>query len=357
LCDNSKEAGEVAFSLASDERSPMMAVEEAWDSFRFSTDALPTGERAKAVRELCERTTPSGKIEPLEPLPGYTVRADIAKRTVPGLGVMSGTLCGLRQAARPRSAASANEDDLLLAVNLVGCSIAHQGDRELRLKDGDAVFATRGSYGFAITRPTPVRFIGLRVPRSAVTPLARRLDDAPIRFVPRGTEALDLLLVYARAIADGQRLHTPEIRRLAVTHIHELIAATVSATVDSLAIAEGRGIRAARLRAIMTDISANVSDCDLTAAAVARRQRVTPRYVHKLFESEGLSFSAFVLEQRLSRAHRILSEPRLSDRTISSVAFDVGFGDLSYFNRVFRRRYDATPSEIRQRAERGASPR
>ena len=142
----------------------------------------------------------------------------------------------------------------------------------------------------------------------------------------------------------GQRLHTPEIRRLAVTHIHELISlATVSATRDSLAIAEGRGIRAARLRAIMTDISANLSDCDLTAAAVARRQRVTPRYVHKLFESEGLSFSAFVLEQRLSRAHRILSEPRLSDRTIGSVAFDVGFGDLSYFNRVFRRRDSCDP--------------
>jgi AraC-like DNA-binding protein len=334
----------------------MMAEEEALDSFRFSTDGLPAGERAEAVRELCERTTPSGKIEPLEPLPGYIVCADIVKRTFPGLGVMSGTLCGLRQAARPRCAASGDEDDLLLAVNLAGCSIAHQGDRELRLEDGDAVFATRGSCGFAIMRPTPVRIIGFRVPRAAVTPLARTLDDAPIRFVPRGTQALDLLLVYARAIADGQRLDTPELRRLAVTHTHELIAATVSATQDSLAIAEGRGIRAARLRAIMADIAANLGDCDLTAAAVGRRQRVTPRYVHKLFESEGLTFSAFVLERRLSRAHRILSEARFGDRTISSIAFDVGFGDLSYFNRVFRRRYDATPSEVRQTAKRGDLP-
>ena len=107
---------------------------------------------------------------------------------------------------------------------------------------------------------------------SAVAPFAPRLDDDPIRFVPRGTEALDLLLVYARAIAGGQRLHTPELRRLAVTHIHELIAATVSATRDSLAIAGGRGIRAARLRAIMADTSANLGDCDLTAAAVAQRR-------------------------------------------------------------------------------------
>jgi AraC-like DNA-binding protein len=52
------------------------------------------------------------------------------------------------------------------------------------------------------------------------------------------------------------------------------------------------------------------------------------RYVHKLFEREGLTFSAFILDRRLSRAHRFLSEPRLADRKISSVAFDVGFGDL-----------------------------
>jgi hypothetical protein len=30
---------------------------------------------------------------------------------------------------------------------------------------------------------------------------------------------------------------------------------------------------------------------------------------------------------------RTLSDPRFVDRTIGSVAFDVGFGDLSYFNR------------------------
>jgi len=291
----------------------MIAVEDGWASFRFSTDGLPEGERAKAVRELYERTTVPGKIEPLEPLPNCSIRADIAKRTLPGLGVMSGTLCGLRQAARPRGAVSSNEDDLVLAVNLRGSSIAQQGDRELRLADGDALLATRGAGGFAILRPTSVRFIGMRVPRRAIAPLVGRL-------------------------------------------VHDLIAATVGATRDALASAERRGIRAARLRAIMADITANLDDCDLKVADVAQRQRVTTRYVHKLFEREGLTFSAFVLDRRLSRAHRFLSEPRLADLKISSVAFDVGFGDLSYFNRVFRRRYGATPSEIRQAAKRGDLP-
>ena len=180
--------------------------------------------------------------------------------------------------------------------------------------------------------------------------LVGRLDDTPVHLVPHGTEALNLLVTYASAIADALPLTTTELQRLAVCHMHDLIAATIGATRDGRAIAAGRGIAAARLRAIMTDISAHLGDGDLSVAEVARRHRVTPRYIHKLFENEGLTFSSFVLGQRLSRAHRILSDPRLACRNISSVAFDVGFGDLSYFNRAFRRRYVATPTEIRQSA-------
>lgn len=43
----------------------------------------------------------------------------------------------------------------------------------------------------------------------------------------------------------------------------------------------------------------------------------------------------------------MLTNPALASRSIASVAFDAGFGDLSYFNRAFKRRYGATPSEIR----------
>ena len=110
-------------------------------------------------------------------------------------------------------------------------------------------------------------------------------------------------------------------------------------------------MRAARLRAIKADIGANLHDCELGVTAVATRHRVTPRYVHKLFEGEGTTFSEFVLGQRLASAHRLLTDPRLADHTIASVAFDAGFGDVSYFNRSFRRCYGATPSEVRAEAK------
>jgi hypothetical protein len=43
--------------------------------------------------------------------------------------------------------------------------------------------------------------------------------------------------------------------------------------------------------------------------------------------------------RRLARAHRLLGDPRRGPEKISAVALDCGFGDVSYFNRAFRRRY------------------
>jgi AraC-like DNA-binding protein len=325
---------------------------------RFSTDDLPEAARAKVVRELHEHAAlPSkGRPEPLEPLPDCRVRLNITKRALPGLIIMSGTLCGVRHAIRSRGSVYSSEDELLVGVNLSGRTIAQSRNRELVLLDGDAMVMTRDTMSVNVIHPAPVNTLGFRVPREAIAPLAGSIDDALIRMIPAGSEAIRLLVTYARAIAEEQQpLDTPELQRLVATHIHDLIALALGATRDGQAIAKGRGIRAARLRAIMSDITANLSDCDLTVAAVAERHRVTPRYLHKLFEGEERTFSSFVLSQRLSRAHQMLCDPRFGDRSISSVAFDVGFSDLSYFNRTFRRRYDATPSDIRHSAGRNDS--
>jgi AraC-like DNA-binding protein len=88
-------------------------------------------------------------------------------------------------------------------------------------------------------------------------------------------------------------------------------------------------------------------------AIVAAQQEVTPRYVHMLFETDGVTFSEYVTTQRLTRAQRILRDSRFAHQTIAAIALSVGFGDLSYFNRTFRRRFGMTPSDAREQARRG----
>jgi uncharacterized membrane protein YkvA (DUF1232 family)/AraC-like DNA-binding protein len=141
--------------------------------------------------------------------------------------------------------------------------------------------------------------------------------------------------------------------------MYDLIAMALGTTRNGAAIANCRDIRAARLKAIKADILVNLGD-ELTVTAVALRQGITPRYIHMLFEIEGATFSEYVLDQRLMRAYGIISDPRFADLKINTVAFASGFGDLSYFNRTFRRRFGMTPSELRKivhQNERTSRPR
>ena len=48
--------------------------------------------------------------------------------------------------------------------------------------------------------------------REAVALLLGRLDETPLSLVPPRTEALNLLVTYASAIADALPLATPECR-------------------------------------------------------------------------------------------------------------------------------------------------
>ena len=169
--------------------------------------------------------------------------------------------------------------------------------------------------------------------------------------MPSKTATLRLLTGYVDLLINHPALmETAELRRLAVNHVHDLIALALGATRDAAEIAVGRGLRAARMRAIKADIAQNLEG-DVTVAALSMRHRISPRYIRKLFEGENTSLSQFVLGQRLTRVFRMLADCRYAGLTISDIAFAVGFGDLSTFDREFRRRFGLTPSDVRRRAQ------
>ena len=315
-------------------------------AIHFSTNALPARDRMPIWREAFGREVLRVDSDPLPDVPFF---AELSLQALPGLRAVMGSLGGSVDRRTPELVAS-DDDDLGLAVNVAGTFISSQRGREVRSGSGDAQIMSCGDPGIFI-RPEAGQIVGLRVPRTALAALVTNVDDTVMRPIARDSEALRLLMAYIGTLHDAKAMATPDLRHSVVTHIHDLIALTIGATRDAAAVAQGRGVRAARLRAIKADIRKNLANPELSISAIARRHRLTPRYIQILLGGEGTTYSDFVLGQRLSAIHRALSKPG-SDAKISALAFDSGFGDLSYFNHSFRRLYGASPSDVRAEARR-----
>jgi AraC-like DNA-binding protein len=322
---------------------------------RFSTEDFPQRGRVAAWREFFGREIAGLDIEPLADRP-YS--ADATVERYPDLVLLRVRCTGahyrvLRELIR--------DDNIALVTSGSQAWGTIQLGREALLGSGDAVATTNGEPG-TTTHIGTVAEAGqsvtcLFIPLRALVGLVTGLEDALVRPIPAQTGALRLLRKYLGLLEDPSAVTTPEISRLAATHVHDLVAMALGATRDAAEIARGRGLRAARLNAIKADIAANLERGDLGATELAVRHGISPRYIQKLFEGEGTTFSRYLLSQRLNRVYRRLADPRSAGLTIGALAFDVGFSDLSTFNHAFRRQFGATPSEVRAAAiEAGKQP-
>jgi AraC-like DNA-binding protein len=90
----------------------------------------------------------------------------------------------------------------------------------------------------------------------------------------------------------------------------------------------------------------------LTIARLARELGTPEHYLRRLI-NHGLghrNFADFVNSHRVDAAKRRLSDPAEARTTIAVIAFDLGFGSLSTFNRAFRGVTGSTPTVWRREA-------
>jgi acetamidase/formamidase/AraC-like DNA-binding protein len=118
-------------------------------------------------------------------------------------------------------------------------------------------------------------------------------------------------------------------------------------------LGSGTATRAATLHRLCQAIERRLDDPDLTPARVAQAEGISERYLQKLFEGTGSSFTHYLRERRLQRTSADLSNPAEAHHSISEIAFRAGFNDSAHFSRAFRHRFGLSPREFRaQEAER-----
>jgi AraC-like DNA-binding protein len=158
---------------------------------------------------------------------------------------------------------------------------------------------------------------------------------------------LQLLRHYLKFLDDSPPLLAPGITDHVTSTIIDLVGLAIGAKGDEAEVSGLRGMRAARLQAVLGHIRANYSDPAISAQYVAGQLGLSIRYVHDLLQESGRAFSDRVLELRLQRAKAMLEDEQFRGSRIGEIAFAVGFGDISYFNRSFRRRFGCSPGAAR----------
>lgn len=305
-------------------------------SFELTTEGLAPSMGLHSLRELFDT-----KVQlQFDAEADQRVDAHMTVQGLPGVRYASMASSMNVSLVRHRQMLADQEDDLCLILNTGTFLSIEQGHQQTFAANGEAVLLDYREPAKLCLRA--MNYVAVRVPQAALAPLAHGKVATAGRHIRGGSTPLALLQAYLRSLPE--RVADPDLSGLVRTHVYDLMALVIGASSEAADIARQRGLKAARLQAVKDALA---RDRDLSIGEVARQQAVSPRYVQKLFEEMGTTFTAFVLELRLEAARAMLVSPRYRQWKITTIAAEAGFGDLSYFNRCFRARYDQTPSDAR----------
>ena len=312
---------------------------------RFASEDLPARDRLPAWRELYGPRVNGADVQPA---PSVPFRANVTLRALPGFGLTT-TESSPARYARTRRFLTDGRDYFGLHLSFADGACGQRG-REIACGSRAAVLMNVAEAGWIVS-PRQMRFLGLWFHRAKLDARVAGLDDRVLQPIASDTEPMRYLIGYIRYLEEQQTLTDPEVARIAAVHLRDLFVLVLGGKRDAAILAQGRGLRAARLQAIKRYVADNLGEHGLTVGGVAARHRVAPRYVQRLFEGEGTTFSEYVLNERLARVHTMLANPYYARWTVSAIALEAGFGDVSHFNRRFRRRYGLRPSDVRAAAQ------
>jgi AraC-like DNA-binding protein len=310
----------------------------------LSTDMLPQdlSDRQRFIRfaELFEHFSNTGELDPASDVPFRATMNSIHVGTTM-LGRCDGSFVTVRR--EKRQVIETGDDRFCLARNTGDRSsqVIHRG-REFTMRPGSIVLLKLDEPFFAADGASHKRFTNVHLPVDTLRAMVPDVDDlVGCELEPGGALSLamdysDLLLRHPAA-AD-------EAGMAIAAHLLDLATIGLGARSDIATAARRRGLRAVRLKAVLSVLEMRFHEPDFSAQKLAAAAGLSERYVNELLFEAGASFTTRLNELRLRKAADLLAH---REGRISDIAFACGFNDLSYFNRCFRRRFGLTPTAAR----------
>lgn len=188
----------------------------------------------------------------------------------------------------------------------------------------------------------PITVLILQLPLRHFLPVIDRSAARPMRLLPADTPGLLTLEGYLRSIVDAPVEPDVAMMRLMSTQLQALCLQLMRTAWPRTAL-RGPAAWASAARAV---VAQDLADPSLDERQVAARLGISGSYLRKLFADEG-GFAAYLRHERLHRARLMLRDPLCATLRVIDIVEACGFGDLSTFNRQFRRCFGATPSQMR----------
>jgi AraC-like DNA-binding protein len=308
---------------------------------RISTEMFPERDRFAAFREEFVRKVLTMDIVDHS---GGRPRADLTLLSL-GPAMVAALVCTPAEFIRNKHHVKDGSDDFILEIIETGpIQIDHVGEQHI-CDRGWGHFADHGRprRGFGPCGGS-VRNVSVRA--AALRSLVAHAEDRAGHLVRPGP-AWHLLDGYLRSLVSLERAPSAELGAMIGVHLLDLVAAVLGPTTEARELIAGRGLKAARLQALLAEIARRFSNPALDLDDVARHFSLSRRYLQRLLEETGKSFTEHVTERRLQRAYAMLADRRFAHMRIIDIALAVGFGDISHFNRMFRRRFGDSPSGVR----------
>jgi AraC-like DNA-binding protein len=242
--------------------------------------------------------------------------------------------------------AVSDPETLDLALQVRGSSIIEQDGRQARIGPGD-LCSYQSSRPFALHPEGPVEFVLLTLARDLLGSRAAAMCALTATRIPGDTGLASLTGPFLARLVDG--LDSGRVRpehSSVVDGVLDLVRGMFS---ERMGVQETAS-HAVLLAGIKAYIDEHLAAPGLGPEEISRANHISTRYLHRLFEGEGLSVSEWIRDQRVERCRRDLRDPLLRHESILSIATRWGLPNSAHFSRVFRSAYGHSPREERRRA-------
>jgi AraC-like DNA-binding protein len=163
-----------------------------------------------------------------------------------------------------------------------------------------------------------------------------------------GVESVSMTQSYFRALSQTVYEMQEEHRQVITENLLQLI--TIIQREDKSGDIENQhSVNESALLDVKRFVTDNLHRVELSPEYIARHFNFSLRYLYNLFKNETLSVAGYIKEARLIGAKNKILATIGTHKTISEIAYSVGFNNMSHFCKVFKLKFNETPMEMKSR--------